>query len=109
MSYDRYNRFRFDGDVVIPPLVEIPKKSTDFYETYRRGYTRLDILSANYYGDPGYDWLILMANPSLGALEFEIPDGAEVRIPYPLSTTIENYNTQIERHMSLYGVNEKTK
>ena len=109
MGYDRYNRFRFDGDVVIPPSVKIPVKSTDFYETYRRGYTRFDILSYNYYGDPNYDWLILMANPSLCGLEFEIEDGSEVRIPYPLSTTLENYNAQIERHQNLYGVNEQTK
>lgn len=109
MAYDRYGKFRFDGDVAIPPFVEIPKKSTDFYEPYKRGYTRFDILSSNYYGDPDYDWLILMANPQLGGLEFEFPDGAEVRIPYPLSTTLENYNTQIERHMMLYGVNEQVK
>ena len=38
-----------------------------------------------------------MANPELGNLEFEIPDGALVRIPYPLAMTLENYNEQIEK------------
>ena len=106
MSYDRYSRFRTDGDVSIPPFVKITPKNTDYFETYKRGFTRLDLLSYDYYGDPNYDWLILMANPNLGALEFEIPDGAQVRIPYPLSTTLEGYNSEIERQMVLYGINE---
>lgn len=106
MSYDRYNRFRTNGKVSIPPFIKIPKKSTDFFETYKRGITRLDLVSYDYYGDPNYDWLILMANPELGNLEFEIPDGATIRIPFPLGLTFENYAEQIERYKKLYGDNE---
>ena len=106
MSYDRYNRFRSNGGVCVPPGITIPKKSTDFYETYVRGITRLDLVSYDYYGDPGYDWLILMANPDLGNMEFEIPDGAVIRIPFPLNLTLENYANQIERYIILYGANE---
>ena len=106
MAYDRYNRFRTDGSVGIPPAVPIPQKATDFYETYVRGVTRLDLVSYDYYGDPGYDWLILMANPDLGNMEFEIPDGSTLRIPYPLNLTLENYANQIERYIRLYGIDE---
>lgn len=104
MAYDRYKAFRTDGKVYVPPFVKITPKSTDFFEEYHRGYTRLDLVSYDYYGDSGYDWLILMANPDLGNLEFEIPDGAILRIPYPLNITLENYNDQIERFYTLYGI-----
>lgn len=105
MSYDRYSRFRVNGNVFIPPFVKIIEKNTDQFETYRKGMTRLDNVSYDYYGSPDYDWLILMANPSLGGMEFEIPDGAIMRIPYPLTTTLELYDKEIERHTALYGIN----
>lgn len=104
MAYDRYNRFRINGQVLVPPFVKIRPKSTDFFETYHRGITRLDLVSYDYYGDPGYDWLILMANPDLGNLEFEIPDGALLRIPYPLDATIEGYNYDVNNYYKLYGI-----
>lgn len=107
MGYDRYNRYRTDGKIFVPPMIRIEPKSTDFFETYHRGMSRLDLISFDYYGDPGYDWLILMANPELGNLEFEIPDGATLRIPYPLGSTLENYSHQIDRYITLYGINGK--
>lgn len=106
MGYDRYNRFRTDGKISVPPSIKITPKSSDFFEVYHRGITRLDLLSYDYYRDPGYDWLILLANPELGNLEFEIPDGAEIRIPYPLAATLENYNNEIDKYFTLYGINE---
>lgn len=104
MGYDRYKAFRTDGKVFIPPTVKITPKSTDFFEEYHRGITRLDNVSYDYYGDPGYDWLILMANPDLGNLEFEIPDGAIVRVPFPLDITLEMYNNEIQKFYTLYGI-----
>ncbi len=104
MAYDRYKAFRTDGNVFVPPHIKITPKSTDFFEEYHRGITRLDLVSYDYYGDPGYDWLILMANPDLGNMEFEIPDGSIMRIPYPLNLTLENYNNQIERFYTLDGI-----
>lgn len=105
MSYDRYDKFCSDGKICVPPSVKIEPKSTDFFETYIKGVTRLDLLSYDYYGDAGYDWLILMANPELGNLEFEIPDGATLRIPYPLNLTLESYTKEIDRYLTLYGIN----
>lgn len=102
MSYDRYNKFRVNGQVGIPPTVKIPVKSTDFYETYKLGSTRLDILSYDYYGDANYDWLILLANPSLADLEYNIPDGTVIRIPYPLDITLSTYSSSLNRFEMLY-------
>lgn len=104
MSYDRYKRLRGNGRVAIMPTIVLTKKSTDYFETYHKGVTRLDVLSYDYYGDANYDWLIMMANPEYGDLEFKIPDGVELRIPYPLSLTIEDYEAQIDKYNTLYGI-----
>ena len=103
-TYDRYNKFRRDASIAHVPFIEIPVKSTDFYTFYRAGKTRLDILSYQYYGDPNYDWLIMQANPELGSLEFKIPDGSRLRIPYPLDVTISRYNDDINVYDKLYGI-----
>lgn len=103
MGFDRYKEFRENGEVKFPPAISLTKKNTDFFVTYRRGQSRLDLISYDYYKDPNYDWLILMANPEYGALEYEIPDGSELRIPYPLDITLEDFTEQIKRYKILYG------
>lgn len=109
MGYDRYKRFRVNGQVSVPCGVKIAPKSTDMFETYQRGSSRLDLISYDYYGDPSYGWLILMANPELPSMEFEIPNGTILRIPYPLDITLENFNRQIDRQETLYGINKERK
>ena len=101
-AYDRYSQFRQDGSISIVPYGAVPPKDTDYYETYTRGETRLDILSYQYYNDSSYGWLIMQANPQFGSIEFEIPDGAILRIPYPLSQSIQQYRTSIEEYKKLY-------
>lgn len=103
MSFDRYSHFR-DGDgFKMVPFGEIPKKNTDRYEVYRRGKTRLDQVSYDYYGNSDYAWLILQANPQYGSLEFAIPDGVELRIPYPLNVSLDAYQKSIENYNKLYN------
>jgi len=101
-SYDRYSQFRQDGSISIVPFGAIPPKDTDFFEVYSKGETRLDILSYQYYNDSNYGWLIMQANPQYGSIEFEIPDGAKLRIPYPLSQSIQDYRASIEEYKRLY-------
>ena len=102
--YDRYSNFRENGTVSFPPFVKLPKKNTDLTITYTKGKTRLDKESYYYYGDPNYGWLILMANPSYGGLEFNIPDGASLTIPYPLSSTLAQYQSAIETYFNDYNL-----
>lgn len=102
MSYDRYSKFRKNGMIGFVPFVEIPKLESDYYEVYEQGKTRLDNLSYKYYNDANYDWLILAANPQYGSMEFNIPDGTTLRIPYPLTTAINNYNNAIDNYNRLY-------
>jgi hypothetical protein len=103
MAYNRYSRVSTDGRVGTPPFVKLNVKDTDLYVTYKRGMSRLDNISYDYYGDPSFDWLILMANPELTDLEFNIPDNSIVRIPFPLDATINEYEKKIDAYETLYG------
>lgn len=95
--YDRYSSFRIDGGFSKIPFVEIEKSSTDLYIEFDKSRMRLDALSYKYYGDADYAWLLMSANPHLGSMEFEIPDKAVFRIPYPLTTAITRYEKEIEK------------
>ena len=103
MSYNRYKKFIENGTMHLVPFISIPKKSTDYYEYYEKGKTRLDLLSYKYYNDANYDWLILQANPDCGSLEFNIEHGTLLRIPYPLDITMSQYYADIDRYKELYG------
>ena len=100
-TYDRYTQFRQDGQIKVVPFGKIPPKYTDFFETYHKGKTRLDIISYNYYNDSGYAWLIMQANPQYGSMEYEIPDGSQLRSPFPLAQSIEDYRASIEEYNKL--------
>lgn len=102
MSYDRYTMFRVDGEIKVVPFAKIGVRDSDYYEEYKRGKTRLDILSYEYYGDANYAWLIMQANPEFGSMEYEIPDSVILRIPFPLTEAINDYEASIEQHNKLY-------
>lgn len=96
--YDRYESFRSDGNIDIVPFIEIDNTSTDIVITFRKSTMRMDTLSYKYYGDPNYGWLILQANPQYGSLEFSIPDGVPLRIPYPLNAAKTRYENRIQKY-----------
>lgn len=96
--YDRYKEFRSNGSVEIVPFIKMKKSSSDIMILYDRSRMRMDMLSYKYYGDANYGWLILMNNPNLPSLEFNIPDGAVVYIPYPLSDALARYEAGISSY-----------
>ena len=98
MAYSRYKSFIVNGAFKRVPFIKIPKRSSDIYVYYEVGVTRLDLLSYQYYNDPNYGWLILQANPHAGSLEFNIEDGTKLRIPYPLETAIQLYESEIKNY-----------
>ena len=63
--FDRYQFFIEEGNFKIVPGIELPIKGTDKYHNYKKGKTRLDKVSQDYYGTPVFGWLILQANPEL--------------------------------------------
>jgi len=91
-SNDRYKLFRRNGDVTSLPFVNIKERSSDKFVKYQGENNRLDIVSNRFYGTPLLNWLILMANPQYGGMEFDIPTGSVLRIPYPLQEAMEEYN-----------------
>ena len=104
MSYNRYSKLNIDGKIRMMPSIKLTEKSSDIYETYIRNRSRLDNMSYKHYGDPNYDWLILLANQGIADLEYNIPDGSVIRIPYPLDVTIDEFNNKLEAYNLLYGI-----
>lgn len=101
--YDRYGSFETNGTVKPIPGIPIPEESTDLNMIYKQGLTRLDKLSLMYYNNPYSGWLIMLANPQYGGLEFNIPDMTLIRIPFPFDNAISRYITQVKNHKLLYG------
>lgn len=96
--YDRYSKFRSDGQVKLLPFLKIDEEGSDLYIVFEKDTMRFDNLSYKYYGDPDYAWLILQANPQIGGYEYSILDGTVLRIPYPLSSAINRYEASIHAY-----------
>ena len=101
--FDRYKEYRGNGEIKILPGITLDKDSRDKQIVYRKGQTRLDILSQKYYNNPYHGFLIMARNLQWGGLEFDIPDGAVISIPFPLNSAIERYNEKVLNHIELYG------
>ena len=100
--FDRYNNFKYNGKMSVLPNIKIPVEPTDKYVTYKVGSTRLDKLSNSYYNSPFYGWLIMLANPEFGGLEFLIPDQSIIRVPFPFETAIKRYTQSVNIYNTLY-------
>jgi len=100
--FDRYEKFRLNGEVSTLPFINLTPKPTDKRVVYKLGETRLDKLSQMYYNNPYHGFLIMLANPEYGGLEFDINDGDIIRIPFPFNETLEDYNNQVEIFKKLY-------
>jgi hypothetical protein len=96
MPYKDYNRYEIlkntDGTTEPMPFVNLPTNPSDKYEYWNTEYSRLDKVSQKYYGNPFYDFLILYAN-NIYLNEFDIPDGALIRIPFPLQKAKADYES----------------
>jgi hypothetical protein len=95
--YDRYKEFRIDGQILKVPLTLISHSDTDLFITFDKSKMRMDTLSYKYYGDANYGWLLMMANPQFGSMEFEIPDKVLFRIPYPLQNALVRYEEDVKK------------
>ena len=91
VDYDRYAILKNpDGTIDPMPFVDLPVNSSDKYEYWNTEYSRLDKISQKYYGNPFYDFLIIYGN-AMYVNEFNIPDGALIRIPFPLNKAKSDY------------------
>jgi hypothetical protein len=101
--YDRYSRFKLNAEIEPVPGIKIPELPTDKFFLYKKGTSRLDIISDEYYNNPYSGWLIMLANQQFGGLEFNIPDNTLLRVPYPFNEAINSYINQVSIHKKLYG------
>ncbi|CCZ13198.1 unknown [Prevotella sp. CAG:1092] len=97
--YDRYSKLRGDGLSHIVPFVSITPNNSDIMLFFEKDKMRMDTLSYKYYNDANYGWLIMLANPQYGSMEFSIPDGSPIRIPYPLNTAISRYERSLDDYI----------
>ena len=97
IDYDRYEIFRKeDGTTDQLPFVTIPRNSSDKYETWKVGFSRMDKIAKRYYDNELFDFLILLANPQFIS-EFDITDGALIRIPFPLEKAKRDYEVGLKK------------
>jgi len=101
--YNRYENFIKDGEHLIIPNITITPKSSDKVVNYMKNKSRLDKLSQQFYNSPYFGWLIMVRNSEYGSVEWEIPDGATLFIPYPLEQSLQEYNTKIEEYRFYNG------
>ena len=101
--YDRYDNFRYNGSMKPIPGIIISPLNGDKSIVFKLGDTRLDKLSNQYYNTPYCGWLIMLANPQFGGLEFNINDGEQIRIPFPFESGIDRYISEVNKYNILYG------
>ena len=101
--YNRYNTLNNDSQSLSAPRIKLSEKSTDEMIVYNVNKTRLDKVSLQYYNSPYFGFLILMANPQYGGLEWNIQDGQVIRIPYPLKETLDEYILKLSQRLAYYG------
>jgi len=101
--FDRYGSFRMNEDMKPVPGITIPILGSDKNMVYKQSVSRLDKLSQMYYNNPYSGWLIMLANPEYGGLEFNIPDMTIIRIPFPFDSAVSRYITEVKNHKALYG------
>jgi hypothetical protein len=95
MSINRYfNLNRPNGTQQDSPKIVISNRDTDKYVTYDSKRTRLDRIANDVYNDSTYNWLILLGNPEY-FLEFDIPTGTVIRVPFPLKDALQEYQQKI--------------
>jgi hypothetical protein len=101
--YNRYDNFLINGKQTVVPYLSLPARATDQKYIYKKNQSRLDKISQEYYSTPLFGWLILVANPEFGGLEWNIPDGSILTIPYPLVTSLQDYKSELNNHFFYYG------
>ncbi len=94
MELNRYSHLVFNNKMQNLPSIKIKSRETDLKVVYNPDKTRLDRLSFDIYGQEGYGWLILMANPEY-YMEFDIPKNTVIRIPFPLKEVETEFVSQV--------------
>lgn len=90
MPYDFYKYLidpKNNRNLLDMPPIKISNRPTDKYVTYDRNKNRLDYIAGEIYQDETLWRIIMWANPEY-FVEFDIPSGTVIRVPYPLNDVI---------------------
>ncbi len=90
MPYDFYKYLRDpknNKNLLDMPPVSISLRQTDKYVSYDRSKNRLDYIAGQVYQDETLWRIIMWANPEY-FVEFDIPPGTILRVPYPINDVI---------------------
>jgi hypothetical protein len=85
----RYSKWPF-----IQPIRKINPALTDIPHILKLG-ENIDELANKYYQDATLGWVIMCGNPEYD-MEFKVPIGAKLRIPFPLSRVWEQFGISQE-------------
>ncbi len=100
IDYNRYSLMNNDGSTIkIVPLIKLPTNSGDKFVSWNVMSSRYEKLADKYYGNPFYDILISSGNTEYVS-EYDIPDGALIRIPFPLAKAKNDYETMMQQLIS---------
>ena len=94
MPFQFYKPLKINDSMLDMPPVKISLRKTDKYITYQKDKVRLDFIAGEIYKDETLWRLIMWGNPEY-FLEFDIPDRAVIRIPYPLNDVLSEVNNFI--------------
>src|ERR1035437_459401 len=94
MAYD-FHQYLISGTTLQEmPAIIISERNTDKRVIYDKKITRLDRIAGDIYGDETLSKIILWANPAY-FIEFDIPDGTVIRVPFPANDVIAEVVSQI--------------
>jgi len=91
MPVNFYKSLKDNDSLKDMPPVKIKARRTDKFIVYNKNLMRLDFIAGEIYQDETLWRLIMWANPEY-AIEFDIPDGEIIRVPYPLKEVLSEVN-----------------
>lgn len=90
---NRYSVLNFRDSKRTTKIPTIRERPEDEYITYTEA-DRLDIISNRMYGKPELYWVILLANDYASELEIEF--GEILRVPFPISSVLDELRSKTE-------------
>ena len=94
MGFDFYDILRSNNVTKNMPAFTISSRNSDKRVVYDQKTKRLDNISGEIYGDETMWRVILWANPQY-FVEFDIPNGTVIRVPWPLNDVIKELSAKI--------------
>jgi AAA15 family ATPase/GTPase len=97
MPYDFYKYLRDPKNnraLLDMPPIKISSRITDKFITYDKAKNRLDYIAGQVYQDETLWKIIMWANPEY-SIEFDIPSGSVIRVPYPINEVLSEITSQL--------------